>query len=89
MFERLKERIERNKRATGLSKAMDIVDKHIHLGMTVRALDRGYGQAYAEIRMAYLDGEVTENEAYAAISALDNHYDKLRRQSLLEQLFQT
>ena len=89
MFEKLKERIERNKRVTGLSKAMDIVDEHIHPGLTVRALDRGYGQAYAEIRMVYLNGEVTWNEMQASLAALDNHYDKLRRQSLLEQLFQT
>lgn len=89
MFERLKERIARNKRVEGLSKAMDIVDTHICPGLTVRALDRGYGQAYAEIIMAYLDSEVTWNEMQAALVALDNHYDKLRRKSLLEQLFQT
>ena len=89
MFERLKERIERNKRVTRLSKTMDIVDEYIHPGLTVRALDRGYGQAYAEIRMVYLNGEVTWNEMQASLAALDNHYDKLRRQSLLEQLFQT
>ena len=89
MFEKLKERIERNKRVNGLSKAMDIVDEYNHPGLTVRALDRGYGQAYAEIRMVYLNGEVTWNEMQASLAALDNHYDKLRRQSLLEQLFQT
>lgn len=89
MFEKLKERIERNKRVTGLSKAMSIVDTHICPGLTVRALDRGYGQAYTEIRMEYLNGEVSENEMKAALAALDNHYDRLRRQSLLEQLFQT
>ena len=48
MFEKLKERIERNKRVTGLSKAMSIVDAHICPGLTVRALDSGYGQAYTD-----------------------------------------
>lgn len=89
MFETLRDRIARNKRVSGLSKAMSIVDEHIHPGLTIRALDRGYGQAYAEIRQIFLDGEINENEMKAAMSALENHYDKLRRQSLLEQLFQT
>ena len=86
MFKKLKREFEKRQRVNGLSKAMAIVDDHMIPGLTPRALDCAYGQAYAEIRSTYINGEVTENEMYAALVSLDNQHDKLRRQALMEEL---
>ena len=85
MFERLKERIAGNKRVSGLSRAMSIVDEFMIPGSTVKALDHGYGQAYATIRQEYIEGKFDENEMKAALVTLDNQHDKLRRQALIEE----
>lgn len=84
MFEKIKERIEERQRVRGLSKAMSIVDEHMCPGLKPNALDRAYGQAYAEIKMTYINGEVSWNEAQAALATLDNQHDKLRRRAALE-----
>lgn len=84
MFEKLKERIEERQRVKGLSKAMTIVDEHMCPGLTPSALDRAYGQAYAEIRMVYINGEITWNEMQAALVTLNNQHDKLRRRAMIE-----
>ena len=84
MFEKIKERIEERQRVKGLSKAMSIVDEHMCPGLTPKALDYEYGQAYAEIKMSYINGEVTWNEVQAALATLDNQHDKLRRRALIE-----
>lgn len=86
MFETLRDRITRNKRVSGLSKAMSIVDEYIHPGLTIRALDHGYGQAYATIRQEYIEGKFDENEMKAALVTLDNQHDKLRRQAQIEEI---
>ena len=84
MFEKIKERIEERQRVKGLSKAMTIVDEHMCPGLTPSALDRAYGQAYAEIRMVYINGEITWNEMQAALVTLNNQHDKLRRRAMIE-----
>ena len=78
MFERIKKWLSKRKRVTGLSKAMDIVDAYMCRDLTPGALDRGYGAAYTQLRIAYIDGEITENELQAALVTLDNQYRKLR-----------
>ena len=74
MFGRLKERIAGNKRVSGLSRAMSIVDEFMVPGSTVKALDHGYGQAYATIRQEYIEGKFDENEMKAEV-----HFDFLFR----------
>lgn len=86
MFERIKERIRENQRVKGLSRAMSIVDEFMVPGSTAKALDYGYGQAYATIREKYIAGEFGENEMQAALVTLDNQYDKLRRRALLDAM---
>lgn len=86
MFKKIKDHFEKRQRVKGLSKAMSIVDEYMMPGLTPRALDYNYGQAYADIRTVYINGEVTENEMHAALTTLDNQHDKLRRQALLEQM---
>ena len=84
MFGRLKERIAGNKRVSGLSRAMSIVDEFMVPGSTVKALDHGYGQAYATIRQEYIEGKFDENEMKAALVTLDNQHDKLWRRAQIE-----
>lgn len=84
MFETLRDRITRNKRVSGLSRAMSIVDEFMVPGSTVKALDHGYGQAYATIRQEYIEGKFDENEIEAALVTLDNQHDKLRRRAQIE-----
>lgn len=84
MFEKIKERIEERQRVKGLSKAMSIVEEHICPGLTPKALDMAYGQAYAEIKMSYINGEITWNEVQAALVTLDNQHEKMRRRALIE-----
>lgn len=86
MFGRLKERIAGNKRVSGLSRAMSIVDQFMVPGSTVKALDHGYGQAYVTIRQEYIEGKFDENEMKAALVTLDNQHDKLRRQAQIEEI---
>ena len=90
MFARIKEiieeRIRENQRVKGLSRAMSIVDEFMVPGYSTKALDYGYGQAYAVIRQGYIDGEFCENEMKAALVALDNQHDKLRRRALLDEM---
>lgn len=84
MFEKIGICIKERQRVKGLSKAMTIVDEHMCPGLTPKALDIAYGQAYAEIRMSYINGEITWNEAQAALVTLDNQHDKLHRRALIE-----
>ena len=84
MLEKIKERIEERQSVKGLSKAMTIVDEHMCPGLTPSALDKAYGQAYAEIRMVYINGEITWNEMQAALVTLDNQHDKLRKRAMIE-----
>lgn len=85
MFEGIKEKLN-GKRVSGLSRAMSIVDEFMVPGSTAKALDHGYGQAYATIRQEYIDGAFDENEMMAALVTLDNQHDKLRRQALTEEI---
>lgn len=84
MFEKIRERIEEKQRVKSLSRAMNIVDENMCPGLTPGALDRAYGQAYAEIRMAYINGGITWNETQAALVTLNNQHDKLRKRALIE-----
>ena len=80
MFKRIKKWFQKRKhqRVTGLSKAMDIVDAYMCSGLKPRVLDRAYGAAYAQLGIAYKDGEITWNELQSALVTLDNQYQKLR-----------
>ena len=86
MFKKIRERIEERQRVRGLSKAMSIVDEHMCPGLKPSALDRAYGQAYAEIRMAYINGGITWNEVQAALVTLNNQHDKLSKRAMNEAL---
>ena len=86
MFERIKERIEERQRVKGLSKAMSIVDEHMCPGLNPSALDRAYGQAYAEIKMSYINQEISWNEVQAALVTLNNQHDKLRKRAVNEAM---
>lgn len=83
MFERIKEKLK-GQRVSGLSRAMSIVDEFMVPGSTLKALDHGYGQAYATIRQEYIEGKFDENEMKAALVTLDNQHDKLRRRAQIE-----
>lgn len=87
MFKKIREHFEKSQRVKGLSKAMSIVDEYMMPGLTPEVLDHNYGQAYADIRMVYINGDITENEMWAAITTLDNQYDKLRPRAVDAQLF--
>lgn len=78
MFKRIRKLLSQRKRVKGLSKAMSIVDAYMCHGLTPRALDRAYGQACAQLRIVYRNGEITWNELQAALVTLDNQYNKLR-----------
>ncbi len=78
MFKRIEKLLAQRKRVKGLSKAMDIVDAYMCQGLTPRALDRAYGQAKAQLRIVYRNGEITWNELQAALVTMDNQYNKLR-----------
>ena len=84
MFEKIRERIEERQRVKGLSRAMSIVDEYMCPGLTPRALDMAYGQAYAEIRRVYIKGEITWNETQAALVTLNNQHDKLYQKAVME-----
>ena len=71
----------------GLSKAMSIVDAYMCQGLTPKALDRAYGQAYAQIKIVYINGEITWNELQAAIVTLDNQYNKLRPKAVEAMIY--
>lgn len=77
MFARIREAIEEKQRVKGLSRALKIVDEYMISGLNPRALTHNYGQAYADIRMNYINGDITENEMWAALTTLDNQYEKL------------
>ncbi len=81
MFESMKKKFE-VRRVKGLSRALTIVDTYMMSGMTPEALDRAYGQAYAEIRMEYINGDIPENDMWAALATLDNQYNKLRHKAI-------
>lgn len=87
MLKRIKKWFEKRKRVTGLSKAMDIVDAYMCRGITPRALDRAYGQAYAQLRIVYINGEITKNELETALVTLDNQYEKLRPKAVEAMLY--
>lgn len=87
MFKRIRKWISQRKRVKGLSKAMDIVDAYMCQGLTPRALDRVYGQAYAQLRIVYINGEITWNELQAAIVTLDNQYEKLRPKAVEAMIY--
>lgn len=86
MFEKIKERIEERQRVKGLSKAMSIVDEYMCQGLTPKALDIAYGQAYAEIEMSYINQEISWNEVQAALVTLNNQHDKLRKRAVNEAM---
>lgn len=86
MFEKIGICLKERQRVKGLSRAMSIVDEHMCPGLTPKALDIAYGQAYAEIRMAYIKGEVTWNEVQAALVTLNNQHDKLRKRAVNEAM---
>lgn len=87
MFKRIRKLLSQRKRVKGLSKAMDIVDAYMCQGLTPRALDRAYGQAQAQLRIVYRNGEITWNELQAAIVTLDNQYNKLRPKAVEAMLY--
>lgn len=87
MFKRIRKWISQRKRVKGLSKAMDIVDAYMCQGLTPRALERAYGQAQAQLRIVYRNGEITWNELQAAIVTLDNQYNKLRPKAVEAMLY--
>ena len=87
MFKRIKKWFEERKRVTGLSKAMSIVDAYMCPGLKPRALDRAYGQAYAQLKIVYINGEITENELQAALVTLDNQYNKLRPKAVQAMMY--
>ena len=86
MFEKIGICLKERQRVKGLSRVMSIVDEHMCPGLTPKALDIAYGQAYAEIRMAYIKGEVTWNEVQAALVTLNNQHDKLRKRAVNEAM---
>lgn len=87
MFKRIRKLLSQRKRVKGLSKAMDIVDAYMCQGLTQRAMDRAYGQAQAQLRIVYRNGEITWNELQAAIVTLDNQYNKLRPKAVEAMLY--
>lgn len=87
MFKRIRKLLSQRKRVKGLSKAMDIVDAYMCQGLTPRALERAYGQAQAQLRIVYRNGEITWNELQAAIVTLDNQYNKLRPKAVEAMLY--
>lgn len=87
MFEGMKKKYEERCRVKGLSRALMIVDTYMMSGLTPKALDRAYGQAYAEIRMEYINGDIPENDMWAALATLDNQYSKLRPKAVEALLF--
>lgn len=87
MLGKLKKRFEERQRVKGLSKALSIVDKYMMNGLTPEELDEMYALAYADIRTVYINSEVTENEMRAAITTLDNQYNKMRPRAVMEQLY--
>ena len=87
MFKRIRKWFEKRKRVTGLSKAMNIVDAYMCQGITPRALDRAYGEAYTQLRIVYINGEITWNELQAALVTLNNQYDKLRPMAVKAMMY--
>lgn len=87
MFESMKKKLEERQRVKGLSRALSIVDTYMMSGLSPEALDRAYGQAYAEIRMEYINGDIPENDMWAALATLDNLYNKLRPKALEALLY--
>ena len=87
MFENKKKKLEERQRVKGLSRALSIVDTYMMSGLSPEALDRAYGQAYAEIRMEYINGDIPENDMWAALATLDNQYNKLRPKALEALLY--
>ena len=77
MFAKIRERIEEKQRVKGLSRALSIVDEYMMPGLSPEALTFNYGQAYADIRTTYINGDITENEMWAALTTLDNQYEKM------------
>jgi len=91
MFRKIRRWIEnefqKRKRVRGLSKAMSIVDAYMCHGLTPRALDRAYGQAYTQLKIVYINGEITWNELQAALVTLENQYNKLRPKAVEAMLY--
>lgn len=87
MFENLCKKYGIRKRPSGLSKAMTIVEKYMRSDVSPEELDRAYGLAYAEIRKTYISGRITTGEKDAALTTLDNQYNKLRPETVKRTLF--
>ena len=87
MFKRIRKWFEKRKRVTGLSKAMNIVDAYMSRGLTPRVLDRAYGQTYAQLKIVYVNGEITWEELQAALVTLDNQYSKLRPKAVEAMMY--
>lgn len=77
MFAKIRERIEEKQRIKGLSRALQVVDEYMIPGLKPEALTFNYGKAYADIRMEYINGDITENEMCAALTTLENQYEKM------------
>ena len=86
MFEKIGICLKERQRVKGLSRAMSIVDEHMCPGLTPKALDIAYGQAYAEIKMSYINQEISWNEVQAALVTLNNQHDKLRKRAVNEAM---
>lgn len=84
MFKKIKEWFERKsdeKRMSGLSKGLTVVDNLMIPGLKVRALDQNYGKAEITLKLMKENGEITADELGAAMVTLNNQYDKLRKEA--------
>lgn len=69
--------------ADGLSKGMEVVDKHMKPGLSRKELIFSAGYAQGRIHGLQEGGKISQAEMDAALFVLDNRFKKLYRRTLL------